>query len=140
MRPALDIAEASADALVGRIRGGKWWGVAIFVAAVVVISSAIYLAHAWPFTERNVIENLENATSSKVRFRIFKRVYFPHPGCIAEGVILLRGVGSQNERKLTFEKLTLEGTIMGFLPNTSALFEAEKPNWTSPAFVRGHPW
>ena len=140
MRPALDIAEASADALVGRIRGGKWWGLAIFVAAVVVISSAIYLAHAWPFTERNVIENLENATSSKVRFRIFKRVYFPHPGCIAEGVILLRGMGPQNETKMTVEKLTIEGTIIGLFTKHLALIRAEKANLTFPAFGTGPRW
>jgi hypothetical protein len=140
MRLALDSAEASAEDLVGRIRGRKWLGLAIFAAAIVITSSAIYLAHAWPFSERNVIENLENATSSKVQFRTFKRVFFPHPGCMAEGVILLRGTGPQNETKMTVEKLTIEGTIIGLFTKHLALIRAEKASVTFPAFGTGPRW
>ena len=140
MRVALDHAELSSHDQAGRVRQRKEWILAILIAAIIFTAAAIYIAYAWPFTERNVIENLEQATSSKVQFGTFKRVFFPHPGCIAEGVILLRGTGSQNEARMTIRKLTIEGSIIGLFSKHLALIRAEGAHVTFPAFGTGPSW
>jgi hypothetical protein len=38
----------------------------------------------WPFQEKPVVQNLDEANDSKLRLRTFYRTYFPFPGCVLE--------------------------------------------------------
>ena len=140
MRADLDTSEANAAYGASRIQWRRWWGPAIFLACAIVIGTSIYIAHTWPFTEANVIQNLQKATSSTVQVAAFEKVFFPHPGCIARGVTLLRGTDPQHQTKVTIDKLTLEGTMIGLFSKHLASIRAEGAHLTFPPFGEGQAW
>lgn len=103
---------------------GKRWTLAGSVAVILVAGAAVYLGRAWPFTQENVIKQLEQATSSTVHVERFSRIFLPHPGCVAEGVTFHRGTGSQQER-MTVARLTIVGTLTGLFTKHLALIRAQ---------------
>jgi hypothetical protein len=77
-------------------RAAKYLGIAV---AVFVLSFFALLAFRWPFTESAVRQSLDETFPAKVSFQKFQRVYFPHPGCIAEGVAF-RWLATPNARPI----------------------------------------
>lgn len=118
----------------------KWWILAGVVVVSLVAGSGIFLYRTWPFTQTNVIEQLQQATSSKVHIASFKRVFFPRPGCVAQGVTLERGTNPQDQTRMTIDELVIEGTLTGLFSKHVALIRAQgahaffppirsTPNW-----------
>ena len=64
----------------------------IILAAVglLVVAGIGLLRHYWPFSEERVGKALEEAFGGPVSFEKFRYIYFPHPGCVAEGLRLVR--------------------------------------------------
>jgi hypothetical protein len=62
------------------------------LAAVVLIfgNLGIVLAQHWPFSQERVTQSLQSTFPASVTFQRFHSTYFPHPGCIAEGVVFNR--------------------------------------------------
>jgi hypothetical protein len=62
------------------------------LASVVLILGGfgIVLARHWPFSQERVTQSLQSTFPASVTFRKFHPTYFPHPGCIAEGVVFMR--------------------------------------------------
>jgi hypothetical protein len=62
------------------------------LAAVVLIlgSLGIVLVRHWPFSQERVMQSLQSTFPASVTFQKFHSTYFPHPGCIAEGVVFTR--------------------------------------------------
>jgi hypothetical protein len=62
------------------------------LAAVVLIlgNLGIVLARHWPFSQERVTQSLQSTFPASVSFQKFHSTYFPHPGCIAEGVVFNR--------------------------------------------------
>ena len=83
------------------------------VALLVVVVAGVFLAARWPFREAAIIEDLEEAASGKVEIRSFHQTYFPHPGCIAEGVTYR--LAPNASPFVTVEKLTIESNYLGLL-------------------------
>jgi hypothetical protein len=54
------------------------------------LTIAIILAWNWPFTQTELIRDLEHFSSSEVKVQHFRPTYFPHPGYIADGLVFLR--------------------------------------------------
>ena len=123
-----------------RIPLRKWWGLGILVACASFIGSSIYIERAWPFTAPNVIRNLQQVTSSTVQVRAFEHVFLPHPGCILKGVTLLRGTDPQNQTRMTIDKLSIEGTLIGLFTKHLALIRAEGAHVIFPPFGTGPAW
>jgi AsmA-like C-terminal region len=83
--------------------------IAVLAASLVaMVLGAFVLVGAYPLTQANVIQQLEQATGSTVRFGSFRRTYFPHFGCIAEKVILRRTAAGNNSTLLSVESLIIE--------------------------------
>ena len=57
----------------------------LVVAAVLCVMLLLWV-ELWPFQENPVVQNLEQASDSKLRLRAFYRTYFPFPGCVLEGL------------------------------------------------------
>jgi hypothetical protein len=50
----------------------------------------ILLARHWPFSRQRVVEALQDDFHGTVTFSRFHKTFFPHPGCVAESVTLVR--------------------------------------------------
>src|SRR5579884_384935 len=108
------------------------WVAAIVVVAVVIF--AILLAVYWPFKESAVIRSLEEASSSKVTISKFYESYFPHPGCIAEGVVFRRAQAAAGTPPLISVRwLKMQGSFWGLLTKHLAQVHADGVNIFIPA-------
>lgn len=116
------------------------WGIFAAVLAILLISGAFYLERQWPFTQANVVKELERATSSTVQVGTFRRTFFPRPGCVAEQVIFRRGSDPKNQAVMTVRKLTIEGNITRLLGRHVALIRAEGADAVFPPIGAGPPW
>lgn len=89
------------------------WLIAAGVVVLVVVVAGVFAAKSWPFSEKAVIEDLAEASDSKVTIHVYKPTYFPYPGCILEGLEFRHG--HQGAQFITIEKLTIEGSYSGIL-------------------------
>ena len=126
MRAAWGALEKAENRAVGdgRQRKRRTGGLVGAALAIVIVGAAVYLGRAWPFTQANLIRELERATSSTVQIAGFHRRLFPRPGCIAEGVTFVWGDDSKHQTVLTVEKLTVEGNLTRLLSRHVALIRA----------------
>src|SRR5690348_8085783 len=62
---------------------------AIVLAALLAIAATL-LALEWPFTSKRVTRSWEQLLQSKVQTGHFRKIFFPHPGYIAEEVVITR--------------------------------------------------
>jgi hypothetical protein len=59
--------------------------------AVVLIPLALgMIDHFWPYRYRNVEPTLETVFASDIKMAHYHRIYFPHPGFVADGLVLRR--------------------------------------------------
>src|SRR5271165_2648846 len=104
-------------------RPKRWRPILAISLVVAVILGAIALARQWPFTRQAVIQSLQQQSGSPVEVAAFHRFYFPHPGCIAEGVTF------QKDRRtpplITIQKLTIVGSYAGLLAHHLTTVRAE---------------
>ena len=56
----------------------------VFAIFLLVLMSLLIVR--WPFSQARVTESLETTFPAKVSYAKFHSTYFPHPGCVAEGV------------------------------------------------------
>jgi hypothetical protein len=111
-------------------------GKIVFILLLAVACGVVFLnSPLWPFEQKSVIENLQEAADSQVKIRAFHRTYFPYPGCILEGVVFQHQDGS--EPLMTVEKLTIRGTYWGTLRRQVSLIQAEGLHIFIPAFGSG---
>jgi hypothetical protein len=59
---------------------------AIFILFILTVM-ALLIWH-WPFSQARITESIETTFPVKVTYASFRATYFPHPGCVAEGVTL----------------------------------------------------
>ena len=116
--------------LVPRKRSGrgfrkKWLLGLLIVLALIVTVPAVWLARDWPFSRKNVLQDLANATSTRVEVRTFHNTYFPHPGCIAEGVTFARNRNPAAPPLITMQRLTVVGSFLGLLTRRVPLMRAD---------------
>lgn len=67
------------------------WIAAIMLSGAVLIATGWYLVDQhWPFRYRNVRPLLEQVFASRIEVAHYHRVYFPHPGFVADHLTLRR--------------------------------------------------
>ena len=120
----------------------KSWGKWIVVVAALsgVVITAIVLTFAWPFTRQNVIKQLELATTSTVTVGAFHPTLFPHPGCVADAVVLKRGSSPENQAVMTVERLTIIANLTGLFTNHLASIRLQGAHAVFPTLGNGTSW
>ena len=93
------------------------------VLAVLLVLDGILLAIWWPFKEGSLVRSLEHFSSSEVRIGSFKRIYFPHPGYIAEGITFSRGANGHKVQLASVGKLVSRASWFAMLSFTHRLAE-----------------
>ena len=86
---------------------------------ILLIAAAIFFAITLVLCRRAfgpaaVLKDLQEASDSQVVVRTFRQTFFPHPGCVLEGVIFRHG-RNQSKPLITIEKVTVRGTYLGIL-------------------------
>jgi AsmA-like C-terminal region len=96
-----------------RARIHKTLVILAIVIAVVLFAAAVLSVKYWPFSEKAVQEDLAEAADSRVTIRGYHPTYFPHPGCILEGVEFRHG--ANQFRLITIPEVIIEGSYSGIL-------------------------
>lgn len=104
-------------------------------AAIVLCLVAVAGSRIWPFAEKSVLQNLQEASDSAVSIRGFHRTYFPFPGCVLDGVTFKHGPA--NRTFITIERLTVRGSYSGILSRHIPVITAEGAQVFIPAFGSG---
>lgn len=81
--------------------------IVIFLAAIAV------LAWRWPFSRTAVLQELEDASQSRVNVVAFHGIYFPRPGCVLEHVTFQHNPRAGSPPLITVERLRIEGSFSG---------------------------
>jgi hypothetical protein len=85
------------------------------VTLAVVIAVAILALH-WPFSQDRITQSLQGSFPVTVTFQKFRTTYFPHPGCVGEGVVFKR-LGSLPDTPpiVAIQRLTFEAHYIDML-------------------------
>jgi hypothetical protein len=83
----------------------------ILLVALGILALIFYLE--WPFSRSSVIQSLQQQSDSAVQIDKFHNTFFPHPGCVAEGVTFRRGNNPQPI--ITIQRLTIRANYIGML-------------------------
>jgi len=94
-------------------------------AAVILVSAAAILwIRFWPFGQTSVVQDLEQASDSRVQVQSFHATYFPHPGCTLSGLTFIHGADTAHPL-IAIEKLTVEGSYLSMLARHVSRITAE---------------
>jgi hypothetical protein len=98
-------------------RGGyRWWMKALAAAGVLCAIAAGILAYCSPFSRKAVSESVLESFPGELKMDHFKVLYFPHPGCIAEGVAFrLKASSAAVPPLVTIRKLTIQSSYLNLL-------------------------
>jgi hypothetical protein len=92
----------------------KWIVLGILLLAV--FAFALLVAIRWPFSEQKIVQSLQETFPATVAIQKFRPTYFPHPGCIAEGVTFRRlGSSAQMPPIVTMEMMKIEAHYLDLL-------------------------
>ena len=107
-------------------------GLAVAAALCVVL---VLWVEVWPFQQKPVVQNLEEASDSKLQLRAFHRTYFPFPGCVLEG--LQFNHDSNTKPLITIEKLIIQGSYLTVFSRRLTRMTAENMHIFIPPFGSG---
>ncbi|GAC1648579.1 MAG: hypothetical protein NVS9B15_07390 [Acidobacteriaceae bacterium] len=81
----------------------------------------------WPFSRAKISATLEQHFKAKLSSTGFHAIYFPHPGCILNGVVLQRTSDAPNAPFVSAQRLVIVGHYTDFLrhPRRLHLIEAD---------------
>jgi hypothetical protein len=72
------------------------------------IGSMILALH-WPFSQDRITQSLQEDFPVTVTFQKFHSAYFPHPGCVGEGLVFRRlGSSPDTPPIVTIQRFTIE--------------------------------
>jgi hypothetical protein len=94
----------------------RHWLEALIIFAAILVTAEIVLTRYFPYSEKNVTESLQETFPSRLKMDHFHSVYFPRPGCEAEGVTF-RSVSSAPEQPpvATIQKFIIQGNYANLL-------------------------
>jgi AsmA-like protein len=109
---------------------GKVWALSILLI-VLFIAVPLYI-RASPFSERSILQQLQEASDSQVTIRGYHRTHFPSPGAVVEGVEFRHGPNAFTFLKIG--KLVIKGTYLGLLRQHVLRVKAEGAQVFIPPF------
>ena len=107
-----------------RDRAGRIFVIILAGLAVVWLGGIFAVGH-WAFERDRIAKSLGDATSSTVEFRSYRHVYFPRPGCVAEGAVFRRKEDPSASPYITANKITIVTSFSGILRRHASLLEAD---------------
>src|SRR5271165_96360 len=120
----------------GRARFGRI-GLLLLILAVAAVCVVISLAiRYWPFEEKSILQDLQEASDSQVQVQAFRRTYFPRPGCVLDEVVFVHGTNAAKPL-IKIGRLTIQSTYLGILSRRVSLIDAERMEISIPAFGSG---
>jgi len=107
--------------------GRRRWPVILGISLLgLVVAGLIVLATHWPFSRQRVIEALQEDFHGTVSFNNFHITVFPHPGCVAEGGILVRPGGPADSPPFaSVQKFVIRAHYIDFLVRPSYVAHIE---------------
>jgi hypothetical protein len=118
----------------------RLWVLFAIVVCVILVGGSIFFNRDWPFTPKNVVSELEQATDSKVTFGAFHRNFLPHPGCYLESVTLTRGDKPGEQEVMKIRQLTINGKWTGLIQKHIAVIRADGVEAVFPPIGTGPGW
>jgi hypothetical protein len=110
----------------------------LVVAAALCVVLLLWV-ELWPFQQKPVVQNLKEASDSKLRLRAFRRTYFPFPGCVLEGLEFNQG-SNTSKPLITMEKLIIRGSYFGIFSRRLTRITAKNMHVFIPASVAAQPF
>lgn len=84
------------------------WLVPVGVAVILgVLTGGLILARHWPFSANNIVQSIQEDWPGKIAVQHFQRTYFPHPGCVMDGVVLTRGEARGGPPLVAIQRVTI---------------------------------
>ena len=103
----------------------RWWQLQPSVERRIAATGVVLLVLAaiafplvdkyWPYRYRNVKPMLEQVFASKITIDHYHRVYFPHPGFVAEGLTFRRNTATDLPPIGSAQELKVEGNWLDLL-------------------------
>jgi hypothetical protein len=91
----------------------------LLVLALVALAlgiGGVILALHWPFSQDRITQSLQESFPATVTFQKFRPTYFPHPGCVGEGLVFRRlGSLPSTPPIVTIQRITFEGHYIDIL-------------------------
>jgi len=89
----------------------------ILVAPLLTLSAfAALVLLRWPFSQQRIVQSLQETFPATVTIQNFRPTYFPHPGCVAEGVSFRRlGSFAQTPPIVSIEELQIQAHYLDLL-------------------------
>ena len=113
-----------------------WKWIAIVIAVLVMSGAMLLRTRLWPFEQGPVLQDLAEASDSKVTLRSFHRTYFPAPGCTIDGLVFHHG-DPRTPPLITIAKLIVRGSYLGILTHHVPTIIAEGMQVFIPPFGTG---
>ena len=85
-------------------RPGRRVRVLPLVLALVFVVALVLLAALWPFRQEKIAQSLQETFAGTISIGRYHRTVFPHPGAIAEDVLLRRATNSGDKSPLVTVK------------------------------------
>src|ERR1700722_10602480 len=104
----------------------------LMLGAAVLCSAVVLFSRFWPFDQRSVMQDLQEASDSQVRVQTFHTSFFPSPGCTLENVVFFHG--SAAKPLVTIERLTIQGSYLGILARRVSRVTAQGMRIVIPPF------
>jgi AsmA-like C-terminal region len=105
------------------------------VAAAICVALLLWV-EVWPFQQKPVVQNLEEASDSKLQLHAFHRTYFPFPGCVLEGLQFNHG-SNASKPLITIERLIIQGSYLSIFSRRLTRITAENMHIFIPPFGSG---
>src|ERR1700740_1605174 len=94
----------------------KIWTDKRWIVPAALCAFAVFVILRWPFSQPRIVQSLKETFPVTVTFQSFRPTYFPHPGCVAEGVSFQRlGSSAQTPPIVTIQKLKIQGHYLDLL-------------------------
>lgn len=92
----------------------KWMTLAALLLTFSAFAAFVVLR--WPFSQQRIVSSLQETFPATVTFQNFRPTYFPHPGCVAEGVSFRRlGSSAHTPPIVTMQKLQIQRHYLDLL-------------------------
>jgi AsmA-like protein len=91
-----------------------WQIAAALVLAAIAVGLFLFFKY-WPFQRDAVVRALRSGLSTNVQIAKFHEVFFPHPGCVMDGVVIGSSLPGGTPPPVTIQQLEIEGSYTSFL-------------------------
>lgn len=115
-RPAIRLQSANMASGSARHFYPAWLPILVVSVFVVLAGMLFFLVRYFPFSERTVASSLRETFPSNVTIEHFKTVYFPRPGCTADGITFhSTSSPADSPPVVTIQKLRIQGSYADFI-------------------------